>query len=174
MNDNDEFNAQLTRIADGLQRYSLMNHRPAIDEPANPFEEAVNNHAAVQELMAEVKSLLKPLETKEREMRDGIAASLVAHFGDELKEGVNTYVLSNSRKLKYKHGVTRSIDQPSVDLARAQYVENAEPTDPTFDELLRPKYELVKAKWNKLSAAAGLAFSRCLTSKTAAPTLEVD
>jgi hypothetical protein len=165
------------RIGNALERYSLMNHRPAVDEPANDFERHVNQWYEKQQLIAEIKKLLKPLDLEERKDRVGTGQSIATFLGDKLKEGVNKYELSNLRVLKYTHKVDRKIDPTMVNVARAEFVKAGDiPQGLTFDDLLRTKYELAATPYKKLdkNGAAAIAFSRCMTTKFAAPTLEVD
>lgn len=153
------------------------NRPPVVEEPSNPFEEAVNRWAELAELQDAVKTAMKILNEEEREARDGLAASLGAYFRDRpqgLKEGVNDYKLSNGRKLKFTYGIDRKIAESALATARKAYEEAADAGDPAFDTLLRTKYELNTAPWRKLSIEAASAFSRCLTSKEKAPTLVVD
>jgi DNA-binding ferritin-like protein (Dps family) len=160
---------------DALTSYGLQNHRPAIDEPANEFEQGVNDHNELQKYIAEVKQLLKTAEVEEREKRDAIAASLTTFFGADLKEGMNTYVLSNKRKLKFKNGIDRKIDESQVEVARAAYEAATDKTDVTFDSLLRAKYELAAAPFKKVTGAeSALAISRMLVVKSSTPSIEVD
>jgi hypothetical protein len=167
----------LKRIAEALERYGMMNHQPAVDEPANDFEKVVNEHAALQAMLEEVKSLLKPAEAAERRLRDGIADSLRAFYGVDLKEGVNNYELSNGRFVKFTHKVDRKIESSMVVAAREAY--EAAPDKPAgvaFDDLLRVKYELTATPFKKLASgsAASTAVSRMLVTKFAAPSVKVD
>lgn len=162
----------LTRIRDALDRYSLVNRQPAVDEPANDFEKAVNDWDEAFDLLQKLKSMLKPLEASERQMRDGIADSLKAHLKDNLKEGVNSYELSNGRVLKLNHKVNRTVVASMIPAAREAYKEAG--GDKSFDDLLRVKYELQIAPWRKLDNETQTAVSRMIVSKLAAPTLEVD
>jgi hypothetical protein len=167
----------VTKLIEGLEALRAANRRPAVDEPANPFEEAVNEYDDLKDVISEVEALLKPLKTIEREKRDGIADSLRQYFGAKLKEGVNNYPLSNGRKLKFTHAVERKVDAAMVEVARQQYeAADDKPAGQTFDDLLRVKYELAKTPWKKLlnGGAASVAFSRCLETKFAASKLEVD
>lgn len=167
----------LQRIADALERYGMMNHQPAVDEPANDFEKIVNEYAALQAMIEEVKSLLKPAEAAERRLRDGIADSLRAFYGVDLKEGMNSYELSNGRFVKFTHKVDRKIEPSMVVAAREGY--DAAPDKPAgvaFDDLLRVKHELAATPFKKLAAgsAASNAVSRMIVAKFAAPTVKVD
>ena len=167
---------QITRMLMALQMYGKLNFRPAVEEPADDFERAVNDHNNLQAFIAEVKDLLKPHETEERTKRDALAVSLNSYFGSKLKEGVNTYTLSNGRKLKYTYKVDRKVDNAQVAVARAAFDESVDkPTDMVFDEMLRVKYELAAASYKKVTGeAAKLAVSRMLVTKAAASTLTVD
>lgn len=164
------------RINTALAHYTETNHRPAVDEPANDFEVAVNELHEMQTLLQAMKAIMKPLEADEKEMRQAMADSLIAHFGEGLKEGMNDYELSNRRKLKFKHGVSRSIDAGMIAGARKAYSETGEPTPVAFDDLLRPKYDLDKTQWKKLlkGSAAFNAFAQCMTAKPSSPSIEVD
>lgn len=165
----------LTTILAALHSYERSNKQPAVEDPANDFEKAVNDHYELQMLLEEVKKALKPLEVQERAQRDAIAASLTAHYGDGINEGVNNYVMSNMRKLKFTYEVDRKIDESQLATARAEF-DAAADKQGTFDDLLRVKYELQKRPWNKLlkGGDAYLAIAKCIVSKPKAPTLEVD
>lgn len=170
-------NAQehLTRILADLSFYETSNKRPAIDEPGNDFEVVVNAHDQLAALLAELKKTMKPLETEERTMRDGIAESLIKFFGAKLNDGVNNYLLTNLRKLKYTHKVKRSIEDSMIAVARAKF-EAASDKVGAFDDVLRVKHELDTKAWKKL-AAGGEAFKACsemIVAKTEAPVLEID
>lgn len=163
------------RIIEALERWEMQNHRPAVDEPANEFEKIVNEHADLQALIAEVKAVLKPTETAERKLRDGIADSLRAFYGDSIKEGVNNYELSNARTLKFDNKIKREIDVAHVTNAREAFdTADDVPAGTTFDSLLRVKYELNKTPWKKLGPNATHAFSRCMVTKHEAPGVKVD
>lgn len=168
-------NEHLDRIIADLKQYQKSNKRLAVDEAANAFEEAVNAHDQLAALLDRVQSATKPLAAEERQMRDGIAASLIAFFKDGLTEGVNTYVLSNLRKLKFTYKVERKVDMAMVAVAREKFAA-AEDKVGTFDQLVRVKMELEVKPYRKLphGGAAWLAISEMLVSKPAAPTIEVD
>lgn len=168
----------LSRLIKALTEYRDSNRRPAIDEPGNDFEKVVNDHYQLDMLMAEVKKAMKPLETDERKIRDGIAASLNAYYradGRTLNEGVNNYELTNGRKLKYTYAVERKIEPSMIAVARAKF-EAAGDKLGTFDDVLRVKYELEAKPWKKLinGGEAFLACSEMIVAKDKAPTLEVD
>lgn len=165
----------LSNILDALNTYNRSNKRPAIDEPANDFETAVVAHNHLANLIDEVKKALKPVELEERTLRDGIAKSLDVHFGTTLAEGVNSYVLSNMRKLKYTRKVERKIEMSMVAVARNKFDTAADKVG-AFDDVLRVKYELDAKAWKKL-VTGGEAFKACsemIVAKPAAPVLEVD
>lgn len=163
---------QLNRIVDALQNYAQQNHQPAVEEPANDFERFVNEWYDLQQLHEKIKDLIKPLAAAERKGRDGISESLVAFFGDGLKEGVNNYEMSNDRKLKYNHSIGREVDTAQIAVAREAYAKAGGTV--AFDDLLRVKYELDKRSYNKLGAKELKAVSRMLVTKPKAATLEVD
>ena len=165
----------LSRIRDALDRYSQSNRAPAVEEPQNDFEVAVNDWADNKELVDEIKKLLKPLEAEERRQRESIAVSLASYFGADHKEGVNTYELSNGRNLKYTRKVSRSVEVSMIPAAREAYNAIAGGAGTTaFDDLLRTKYELQVTPFRKLGPEEANAVSRMIVSKPAAPTLEVD
>jgi hypothetical protein len=168
-------NEHLDRIIADLQKYKKSNKRLAVDEVANDFESVVNAHDQLAALVAEVTSSLKPLQAEERIARDGIAASLITFFGGKLKEGVNDYVLSNLRKLKFTYKVERKIEDSMLSVARAKF-DAATDKVGTFDDLLRVKYELDVKSWKKLLSGgeAHKAVSEMLVAKPSAPTIEVD
>lgn len=154
--------------------YESSNKRPAIDQPANDFEKAVNDWNELQELQEAVKDAMKLINTNERTLRDGLASSLALYFGDKLKEGTNNFTLSNGRKLKYTHKIERKITESELKNAKEAYATAADASDPDFDKLLRLKYELDKKAWDGITDQAAKAFSLCMTAKPAAPTLAVD
>lgn len=167
----------LADLLAGLQTYQQGNRPPAVETPANGFEQSVNQHYELAGILAKVKDLLKPVEAAERKLRDGIAQSLQDFYGDDLKEGVNDYELTNGRKLKYTYKVDRKIDAGLVEVARAKYDQAADRPDKfTFDALLRVKYELDAKQWKQLATGgpAYMAASEMLVAKPAAPTLVVD
>lgn len=165
----------LSRIIQGLQLFQQQNRSPVVEEPAQAFEKAVNDWHSMQQLVQEVKKLLKPLEAEERKARDGIAESLATFYGADLKEGVNNYELSNLRVLKYTHKVDRKIDNGLVAVAREAYTQADDKPELPFDDLLRVKYELAATPYKKVTGPnAKLAVSRMITSKPAAPTLTVE
>lgn len=168
----------MDRIISGMAQYRKENHRPAIDEPANDFEKSVNQLHDLQSLQAEIKNFTKMLNDDERQLRDGIAESLRKFFGDDLKEGMNYYPLSNRRKLKFENKIDRKVDMPSVEAAKNAFLEatKEESSTVTFDDVFRVKLELDKQNWKKLLAGSKLAtaVSRCVVAKPAAPTIKVD
>lgn len=160
------------RIIDALGRYA---DRPAVESPADQFEAYVNAWYSNQALIAEIKALLKPLEAEEREQRDSIATSMRSFFGSSLKEGVNTYALSNKRKLKFGHKVSRTIETDAIAQAREHYAAAKDGHNGVaFDALLRAKYEPAMASLKKLQGPAKLAASMMITTKFAAPEVKVD
>ncbi|MGL5737166.1 MAG: DUF7173 family protein, partial [Beijerinckiaceae bacterium] len=144
----------LEHVMKELAAYQAINRRPAVDEPANAFEQAVNEWYALQSLQDAVKTAMKRVNEAERTMRDALADSLRKHMKADLKEGVNAYSLSNGRKLKLSHNIDRKIDETGLADSRKFYAENATEGDPAFDALLRVKYELNVAPWRKLSEPA--------------------
>jgi hypothetical protein len=95
------------------------------------------------------------------------------------KEGSNTFVMADGRKLVATHKITRSIDEPMVAPCRAEYaVLNDRPVE--FDDLLKVKHDLVTSSYRKLEPAPGTApsqafitISRMIVAKPGAPSLEV-
>jgi len=164
-----------SRMAKAIEAYDLSNKRPAVDEPANDFEVAVNEWAALQDFLTELKDLMKPLLAEERRARDEIAFALKEFYSDNLKEGMNNYELSNHRKLKFGLRIDRKIEPGELAIAREAFEKaTGGHNDQTFDDCIRVKYELAATPWKKLTGAAKKAFSRCIITKHAAPTLAVD
>jgi len=162
-------------FADSVLKYSQANHRPAVDEPANDFERGINTLHDLQSFIAEVKSLLKPIEAAERKLRDANADSLRVHFGHDLKEGTNTYEMSNGRKIKFNNKITRTVDVSGFVKAREAYADAKDGHGgQTFDDLFRVKYEVAMAPLKKLTGEAAKAVSHCIETKYAAPELKVD
>lgn len=157
-----------------MRTFVSKNRPPAIEEPDNPFEELVNQWAEQKDALQAIKDAMDTITVSERQLRDRLAEGLRQYYGINLKEGVNNYELSNGRKLKFTHKVERKISEPDLAAAKDAFTKAAVPGDKTFEELLRVKYELDKRNYDKLSEPAANAFSRCLTTKHAAPALEVD
>lgn len=149
-----------------------MNH--AIEEPANEFESAVNDWYALRKQIADLKAKLKPLESAERKQRDAIAESLRTYFADRLKEGVNNYELSNGRKLKLTHKVDRKLEVSMLALAREEYGRANDTDGLAFEDVIEMRPSLNLSNYRKVGSVAATALSHMITSKLAAPTLEVD
>lgn len=150
---------------------------PAVETPDNAFEQAVNQWSDTAAKIAAIKAELKIMEAAERKMRQGITNSLVAFFGDDLKEGVNNYELSNGRTLKFTHKVTRTLDADKLREAEQQFNEaNDVPSDVHFDDLVRIKYEVSVSTLRKLdvNGTAYRAFAHAMTTKPATPLLDID
>lgn len=166
------------RIQMGLDTFRGINSPNAVEDPANDFEKAVEEWASLSALQDEIKTLMRSLNEQERLQRESIAASLRTYFGGDLKEGVNNYNLSNARKLKFTHKVDRKIDAGHIESARAEFAlaPAATRNGVAFDDLLRVKYELAATPFKKIPAdsAAGKAVARMITTKFAAPVMEVD
>ena len=164
----------IDRFLAELRAFAKLNDLKAVHEPANEFEECLNDWYELQQLQEAVKQAMDGINKEERILRDRYAESLRSYFGDNLNEGVNTYTLSNDRKLKLTHKVDRKVEASALQEARKFYEEAAQPGDKAFDDVLRVKYELDKRNYDKLSPAAAYAFSRCLVTKYATPTLSLD
>lgn len=127
-------------------------------------------------LVAEIetkKKQLKKLTDIELPIRKAIATSLGATLPEGLAEGVNIFTLRDGRKLKLTHTIKREIDEAQIVPTREAYAMlNDNPI--AFDTLLRVKYELAKAEWNKLEGEPAKVVSRMLVSKDSAPTLVLD
>lgn len=122
-----------------------------------------------------VKDLVKALTEIEMTMRKTLfAATFTAP-----KEGANTFVLSDGRKLKAQHKINRSIDAAAVAPTREAYaLLNDRPVE--FDELLKVEYSLVVSAFRKIEPAAGeqpsaayMVASQMIVAKPGAPTLEL-
>jgi hypothetical protein len=122
--------------------------------------------------IAELKKQLKPLESKELEMRKAIRDSVRQAMGVDFKEGMNNYLLPDLRTLKVNHKVTRSVDEASIPAAREEYRKlNDVPC--TFDDLLRVKYEIEKKQVDKLEGDAAKIFANVYTTKDASPEVKL-
>lgn len=120
--------------------------------------------------IAKLEAKLKPLKAKEMAMRKAIVDSV--GNAQPLMEGMNSYQLDATRKLAIGYKLDRKIEEPAIALAREEYNKlNNRPV--AFDQLLRVKYELNKRDYDKLSEPGKLAVSRMITTKPAAPTVEI-
>lgn len=136
---------------------------------------AASTHAEYLDNWLKLKDISKALTELEMSMRKALFA---ATFPTP-KEGANTYVLPDGRKLKATHKITRNVDEAMIALARSEYeLCNDRPVE--FDLLLKTKYDLVTSSYRKLQPADGaapslayLAASRMITEKPGSPTLEV-
>jgi len=135
------------------------------DQPMT-FEEYVNQWDALVAQIEALKKQLKPLTDAEMPMRkaifEAVQNSLVA--SGTWKEGVNNFPMPDGRKLKVTNALKRDIEESQITSARAMYdMQNDKPV--LFDDLLRVKYELAKAEWNKLPDAAKHAISGMISTK---------
>ena len=167
---------KLAKIIAEVERYNGLNRPLAVEEPANDFEGVINTWDEAQQLATFLKGLIKPYVEAEKKQRDAIVAVLNPWLEErgELKEGVNSYELSNGRALKYTYAIDRKVDTTSVANTRKDYETAATAEDPAFDDLLRVKYELEIKPFRKLSDEAAKAVSRMVTSKPKSGELEVD
>jgi len=135
-------------------------------------ERRVKLAADKKALTATIDAELSTLTAEEMTMRKGLAESVKTALGDKAKEGVNHYTLVDGRKLKLTMKTDRAIDEKQITYAREEFGRVNDLSGTTFDALLRVKYELAKAEWNKLNAAEKLAVSHMVTTKDAAPVIE--
>lgn len=136
------------------------------------FDAYVDEWDALVAQIAKGKAQLKPLETKELLMRKAIAARVKEALGDQWKEGTNAYMLADLRNLKVVNKLTRKVDVSALPSAREEYVKlNDVPC--TFDELLRPKFEIVKEKYDLLEGPAKSIFSFVVTTTESAPEVKL-
>ena len=126
-------------------------------------------------LTSDIDAEIVKLAATEMTMRKAIANNVVTSLGDNLKEGVNKWSMSNGRSLKLTHKIDRTIDESQIAMAREEYAKVNDSDGVTFDQLLRIKYELAVAEFRKIedNAGASLAVSRMLVSSTPAPVLEL-
>lgn len=137
------------------------------------FEDYVKTWDNLVGRITQAKKDLKLLTDSEMVMRKGIAGSVGAAMTGGLKEGVNTFPMPDGRKLKVTRKVKREIDEALIGPTREAYaLLNDNPV--VFDTLLRVKYELAKAEWDKLEGEAALVVSRMITSKDESPTVVLD
>ncbi len=165
------------RIGEAFIRLSESNREPAVAEPANEFEVAVNQHYDVVGLVEESKKLMKLVLADELEQRKALAETLRTHHGDKLKEGNNDYKLSNGRKLKLGHEIERKIADSEFANSREAFTKADDvPAGVTYDGLFRVKFELNKTEWKKLpkGGEAFKALGQAIVTKFKTPTLKVD
>lgn len=132
-------------------------------------------HAEYLDSWLKIKDIAKSLSDTEMTMRKALFA---ATFPDP-KEGANTFVLADGRKLSATHKINRSIDEALLQPTRAEYeLLNDRPIN--FDELLKVKHELVTSAFRKLQPAKGEApgpayvvISKMITAKPGSPSMEV-
>lgn len=123
--------------------------------------------------LVKAQALLRVEEMEQRK-------KLFAFFFPNPKEGTNTVVLPDGRKVKGSFKITRGIDDQQVSLARAEYqLVNNRPVE--FDDLLRVKYDLSTTEFRKIQpkpgeepSAAYLAASRMIIAKPGSPSLEIE
>ena len=136
------------------------------------FEEYVSQWDDLVGQIAALKKQLKPLTDGEMAMRKAIAKSVMEALGDDWKEGVNTFKLPDGRVLKIGYKLTREVAAAELPAAREEYaLLNDAPV--AFDDLLRVKYELELKEFRKLEGQAAKVFSRVVTTKEAAPEVEI-
>ena len=136
------------------------------------FEEYVSQWDDLVGQIAALKKQLKPLTDSEMAMRKAIVKSVSEALGDEWKEGMNTFKLSDGRVLKIGYKLTREGAAAELPAAREEYaLLNDAPV--AFDDLLRVKYELELKEFRKLEGQAAKVFSRVITTKEAAPEVEI-
>lgn len=136
------------------------------------FEEYVSQWDDLAGQIAALKKQLKPLTDSEMAMRKAIVKSVAEALGSDWKEGTNTFKLADGRVLKIGYKLTREIAAAELPAAREEYsLLNDAPV--AFDDLLRVKYELELREFRKLEGQAAKVFSRVITTKEAAPEVEI-
>lgn len=141
------------------------------DQPLT-FEQYVEQWDALVAKIEAIKKELKPLTDAEMPMRRAIHASVQAALGDLWKEGMNTYVMPDGRKLKVDNPIERLIEVPMITSTREAYALLNDKSV-AFDDLLRTKYELDKASFNKLSDNARRVIQGMLSTKPGTPTVKL-
>jgi hypothetical protein len=139
-----------------------------IKKPVATREEYVDQWVAV-------KDMVKALSEIEMDMRKTLFAATFT----QPKEGANTFVLSDGRKLKAQHKINRSIDAAAVAPTREAYaLLNDRPVE--FDALLKVEYSLVTSAFRKVEPAPGeepsaayMVISQMIVAKPGAPALEL-
>lgn len=129
--------------------------------------------AKISELTAHLTNQLRDLNEQEIEMRKAIVEAVRVATPD-FKEGTNRHVLADGRTLKLVNKIDRTIEVEEIANTRAAYVELGDAATVDFDALLRKKYELDKATWNKLGDKAKAVVAPMIVSKPAAPTVAFD
>lgn len=136
------------------------------------FEEYVSQWDGLVGQIAALKKQLKPLTDSEMAMRKAIVKSVADALGSDWKEGTNTFKLADGRVLKIGYKLTREVAAAELPAAREEYaLLNDAPV--AFDDLLRVKYELDLREFRKLEGQAAKVFSRVITTKEAAPEVEI-
>lgn len=136
------------------------------------FEEYVSQWDDLVGQIAALKKQLKPLTDGEMAMRKAIVKSVAEALGSDWKEGTNTFKLADGRVLKIGYKLTREVAAAELPAAREEYaLLNDAPV--AFDDLLRVKYELDLREFRKLEGQAAKVFSRAITTKEAAPEVEI-
>ena len=136
------------------------------------FEEYVSQWDGLVGQIAALKKQLKPLTDSEMMMRKAIVKAVAEALGSDWKEGANTFKLADGRVLKIGYKLTREVAAAELPAAREEYaLLNDAPV--AFDDLLRVKYELELKEFRKLEGQAAKVFSRVITTKEAAPEVEI-
>jgi hypothetical protein len=136
---------------------------------------AASTHQEYLDNWLKLKDTAKALSEMEIAMRKAL---FTATFPAP-KEGANTFLLPDGRKLVATHKINRTIDETLVALARSEYdLCNDRPVE--FDALLKTKVELVTSAYRKIEPATGeapsaafLAAARMITEKPGTPSMEV-
>lgn len=138
------------------------------------FEQYVEQWETLVAQIEVLKKQMKPLTEAEMIMRRALHQSVATGMGDLFKEGMNNYPLANGRKLKVQNDIKREIDMTMIPTAREAFALQNDVGNVAFDDLLRTKYELAKAEWNKLSDEAKKAVSVMIDSKPGTPSVTLD
>lgn len=138
------------------------------------FEQFVSRWDAMVSEIDTAKAALKKLTDKEMPMRKAIAEAVDKATDTGLQEGVNRFEMIDGRTLKITRKIDRKIDEAVLAAVREEY-SKLNDTSVAFDDILRIKYEVSKRDFDKVGTdAAKLVLSKMITTKDAAPVVEMD
>ena len=123
-------------------------------------------YLAMLDRWADVSARLSTLKDEEADLR----RMLFAGAFPNPKEGTQTHLLPDGRKIKGQHTVSRKIDEAALPAVLATMREQGYAN---ADALVRYKPELAKREWNSLSDEAKLTFSKAVIAVPGMPSLEI-
>lgn len=150
-------------LKDATQQF-IAQHMVSAAVPGMTFEQYVYLREELVIAQEAAKLAVKRLGEIEMTMRKAIAASAATTMPDGLKEGVNTFALTDGRKLKITRKITRTIEEAQMASVREEF-ERLNSQSVTFDSLLRTKYELSVAAFRQLDETGAHVVSRMITAK---------